>query len=411
MDRRLLLTLFLVGILTPSAHGLMIEIPYDQLWEESDTVVLGTVTGITHHGTLTGMIYRIVTLSVESFYKNPLDSENLFIRVEGGEIGSMGVWVEDQPEFSVGERTLVFLAETDQTHEGETVYRVYGLFQGKFTVEGDVAHALGGLYLNISGLEFQPMPEGNVVLAELVIPGNRTVYEVIYGSIGFINTGGQGASRNVTVTYRGVQGPCEGYENGTTMWVGVGPGGYTGSELRLNFTLPGVYVASVDAEPATTFTIHEAGYMSECYSFSDLTFDPPEPMAGQMVKVSFRVSTTMDTPSECIYRLKILPPEGMDAWDNPLSIPMMSHTSPGEAAVNWYNFHPNAEGVYNVVVWHRGLRVLEETVTVAVAQETDRSPGEGPTEIPGSPASALLAGAAAAALINRRRRLMNPKHQ
>jgi len=389
----------------------MIEIPYEQLWEESDTIVLGTVTGITHHGMLSGMIYRIVTLSVERFYKNPLDAETLFIRVEGGELGDRGVWVEDQPEFSVGERALVFLAETDQTHEGETVYRVYGLFQGKFTVEGDVAHAPDGLYLNISGQEFQPMPEGNVVLAELVIPGNRTVYEVIYGSIGFINTGGQGASRNVTVTYRGVQGPCEGYENGTTMWVGVGPGGYTGSELRLNFTLPGGYVAFVDAEPATTFTIHEAGYMNEGYGFSDLSFEPPEPVAGQMVNVSFRVSTTMDTPSECIYRLKILPPEGMDAWDNPLSIPMMSHTSPGEAAVNWYNFHPNAEGVYKVVVWHRGLRVLEETVTVAVAQETDRSPGEGPTEIPGSPASALLAGAAAAALINRRRRLMNPKHQ
>ena len=404
MDQKLLLTLFLVCILTPSAHGLMIEIPYEQLWEESDTVVLGTVTGTTHHGMLSGMIYRIVTLSVESFYKNPLDAETLFIRVEGGELGDRGVWVEDQPEFSVGERALVFLAETDQTHEGETVYRVYGLFQGKFTVEGDVAHAPDGLYLNISGQEFQPMPEGNVVLAELVIPGNRTVYEVIYGSIGFINTGGQGASRNVTITYRGVQGPCEGYENGTTMGVGVGPGGYTGSELRLNFTLPGGYVAFVDAEPATTFTIHEAGYMNEGYGFSDLTFDPPEPVAGQMVNVSFRVSTTMDTPSECIYMLKILPPDAMDTWDNPLSIPMMSSTSPGEAAVNWYSFHPDATGAYRVVVWHRGLRVLDETITVAAAPETGEPPEERPTEIPGSPASALLAGAAVAALIRRRRR-------
>lgn len=403
MDRRMLLTLFLVGMLTPSARGIMVEIPYEQLWEEADTVVLGTVTGITHHGTSTGTIYRIVTFSVEGFYKNPLDAEILFIRVEGGELGDRGMWVEDQPEFSVGERALVFLAETDQTHEGETVYRVYGLFQGKFTVEGDVAHAPGGVYLNMSGLEPQPMTEGDVVLAELVIPGNRTVYEVIYGGIGFINTGGQGASRNVTVTYRGVQGSCEGYENGTTMWVGVGPGGYTGFELRLNFTLPGVYVASVDAVPAATFTIHEAGYMSEGYVFSGLTFDPPEPVAEETVNVSLRVSTTMDAPSECIYRLKILPPEAVDAWGNPLSIPMMSSTSPGEAAVNWYSFHPDAAGAYRVVVWHRGLRVLDETVTVAAAPETSEPPGEGPTEIPGSPASALLAGAAASALIHRRR--------
>ena len=86
---------------------------------------MGTVTWITHKGMLTGMIYRIVTLGVERFYKNPVDSESLLIRVEGGEMGGRGVLIEDEPEFSVGERALVFLAETDQTHNEETVYRVY----------------------------------------------------------------------------------------------------------------------------------------------------------------------------------------------------------------------------------------------------------------------------------------------
>ena len=41
------LTLILIGLLVPVSRGLMIEIPYEQLWDKADTVALGSVTGIT----------------------------------------------------------------------------------------------------------------------------------------------------------------------------------------------------------------------------------------------------------------------------------------------------------------------------------------------------------------------------
>lgn len=177
----------------------------------------------------------MVAFDVERYYKNPVNATTLYVRVEGGTIGIQGVWVEDQPEFTVGERVLVFLASTDQTHLEQPLYIVPGLIQGKFTVIGDTAHAPGGPYLRISETEITLIPDGSIELAELVIPGNRTIFEDIYGTVGFTNPGGQGASGNVSITFTGVQGPCEGYVNTTTFWIGVGPGGYTGRELRLNF--------------------------------------------------------------------------------------------------------------------------------------------------------------------------------
>jgi hypothetical protein len=288
------MTLILIGLLAPVSRGLMIETPYEQLWEEADTVALGNVTGITTHPGDRGLIYRVVAIDVERYYKNPVNATTLYVRVEGGMIGDQGIWVEDQPEFIIGERALIFLASTDQTHLKQPLYIVPGLVQGKFTVTGNTAHAPGGPYLRISEDEITLMPEGSIKLAELVIPANRTIYEIIYGRVGFTNPGGQGASGNVSITFTGVQGPCEGYVNTTTFWIGVGPGGYTGRELRLNFTLPGLYTATIEGEPAANFTIHDAGYMSEGYRFSGLTVEPEQPSAGQQIKVTLTVSTTLE---------------------------------------------------------------------------------------------------------------------
>ncbi|MBN2334393.1 hypothetical protein JXL21_02460 [Candidatus Bathyarchaeota archaeon] len=409
MKKTLLVTLSLVCLLAPTARCLMVEIPYEQLWERADTVALGTVKGITAHAGERGMIYQIVSLRVERYIKNPVEEDTLFIRTEGGEIGGSGVWVEDQPEFSVGERTLVFLVETDQTHGEQVVYRVYGLFQGKFTVRGDTAHAPGGPYLNISGAEPLLMPEGNVVLAELVIPEDVTVYEVVYGRIGFTNTGGQSASRNVTLTFRGVEGPCEGYVNSTAMRVGVGPGGYKSRELQLNFTTPGVYEAAVDGETAATFTVYEAGYMSELYSFSGLTFDPPEPDVCQSVNVSLRVSTSLEEPSKCFYRFKVTQSEAAGEAMTQLSIPMVSYMVPGEEALQWYVFVPQAEGVYRVTVWYKGVRVLEDTLKVGDRGETSYNvEDDQPRAVSGNPAEALLAGIAVMTLLLRVRGRASP---
>jgi hypothetical protein len=395
------MTLILIGLLAPVSRGLMIETPYEQLWEEADTVALGNVTGITTHPGDRGLIYRVVAIDVERYYKNPVNATTLYVRVEGGMIGDQGIWVEDQPEFIIGERALIFLASTDQTHLKQPLYIVPGLVQGKFTVTGNTAHAPGGPYLRISEDEITLMPEGSIKLAELVIPANRTIYEIIYGRVGFTNPGGQGASGNVSITFTGVQGPCEGYVNTTTFWIGVGPGGYTGRELRLNFTLPGLYTATIEGEPAANFTIHDAGYMSEGYRFSGLTVEPEQPSAGQQIKVTLTVSTTLEEETQCYYWMKIKQTQAQGEPMNPLNIYMMSETSPDADATNWYEFYAETPGTYKVTIWHRGTRTLQDTITVAATQQNP-APQDKQTAIPGYPAAATLLGAITAYIAKKR---------
>jgi hypothetical protein len=379
----------------------MVEIPYEQLWDEADTVALGSVTGITTHWGDRGMIYRVVAVDVERYYKNPVNATTIYIRVGGGMIGDQGVWVEDQPEFTVGERVLIFLASTDLTHNEQPLYRVYGLYQGKFTVMGDTARAPGGPNLRVTEDGITLMPEGSMELAEFAAPVNRTVHEDIYLRMGFTNPGGQTAKGNVTVTFTGVQGHCEGYVNTTTFWAHVGPGGYMGHELRLNFTLPGTYTATVNGEHAANFTIHEAGYMSEDYRFSGLTVEPAEPVAGQLIKVTLTVSATLKEETQCLYWMKIRQTEAQGTPMNPLSIYMMSELFPSPEAINWYEFYAETPGTYSVTVWYRGTRALQDTITVAAAQHSPTLEDQR-TAIPGHPTVATLLGAAAAIITRKR---------
>jgi len=378
----------------------MVKIPYEQLWNEADTVALGTVTGITTHWGDRGMIYRVVSFNVERFYKNPVNASTLYIRVEGGTIGSQGVWVEDQPEFTPGERALIFLASTDLTHNEQPLYRVYGLHQGKFNVQGDTARAPGGPYLKVTEDGVTLMPEGRMELAEFIAPVNRTVHEDIYITMGFTNPGGQMAKGNVTVTFTGLQGLCTGYENTTTFWIGVGPGGYTGHELRLNFTLPGTYQATVNGELAANFTVHPAGYLSQHYTFTGLTVEPPNPTAGQLIRVTLTVSTTLKEETRCLYWMNIKQTQTQGTPMNSLSIYMASELDPTAEATNWYQFHAQTPGTYKVTVWHRGTRTLQQTINVTPLNEAAEPASQPPLLLPA--AAATLLTAAAATIIKKR---------
>jgi hypothetical protein len=124
-------------------NGLMIKIDVDTLWAESDAAILGTVTGIEAYSAARGMIYRTVTIQVEDHFILPSDKSTVRVRIEGGEIGDMGVWVEDQPEFHIGEKVFVFLSISEDTKE-DYDYTVYGCFQGKFNANEGIATQITG---------------------------------------------------------------------------------------------------------------------------------------------------------------------------------------------------------------------------------------------------------------------------
>lgn len=195
MKQLVVLSIILAMILFAShSHGfcLMIKVNFDELYDSADVVLMGTVSEIRAYPEPGGLVYRIVTMEAERYFKSPLNQSKFYIRIEGGFIGGSSVWVEDQPEINVGEKVLVFLEESDRTMDGNKIYCVSNGYQGKFTVKEGVAKSAGGPYLNVTGPTLELMPGGEVLLAYIDMPKNRTVHEIVFCSIGFTNTGGTG---------------------------------------------------------------------------------------------------------------------------------------------------------------------------------------------------------------------------
>ena len=138
-----------------NVYGAMVKLDLDTLWDESDAAVLGTVTRIENHMGARGLIYRIIIIQVEDHFIQPSNKTTVRVRIEGGEIGDIGVWVEDQPEISVGEHVFLFLYTPEEV-EGDYDFLVYGCIQGKFSVNGAVAKSRTGDSFTI------PKPEDTI---------------------------------------------------------------------------------------------------------------------------------------------------------------------------------------------------------------------------------------------------------
>ena len=158
LKRWLLFTFVFLGLIPQIVvSGFMPYIGIDHLWERSEVAVLGNVTSI--QPSTEGGFYRVVEINVEKSYIQPLNEQTVKIRIEGGKFGSLEYWSEDQPEFEVDERVFVFL-RTPEEIKVDYEYVVYGLSQGKFSVNGSTASLDNGRSFEIpnlryTGIEFQ----------------------------------------------------------------------------------------------------------------------------------------------------------------------------------------------------------------------------------------------------------------
>lgn len=347
-------------LFTSHSHGfcLMIEVSFDELYDGADVVFMGTVSEIRVYPEPGGMVYRIVTMEIEKYFKNPLNQSKFYIRIEGGMIGGSGVWVEDQPEFKVGEKVLVFLEESDRTMDESKIYCVSNGYQGKFTVEEGVARRGGGPYLNVTGPTLELMPGGEVVLAHIDIPKKRTVHEIVFCSIGFTNTGGQDDSRYFNISFVGLTSSANGTLITHMVRGGAPPGGYTGFPLELNFSKSGTYAIEVDGENRGSFEILEPGQLIRQLRFSDLIVEPEKAAPEERVNISFRITNVLESIADCEFRLKIKKSQADQQAEVTSNIPMIS-TIPGQGydTVHWW-VKEWEEGNYTVSVWFRGERVL-----------------------------------------------------
>lgn len=129
------LILFVIFIPTPS-KGLIIELPFSDLVKASDLIVRGRVTKTeAYWGSLSWdpnsrIILTGVTVQITEFYKGRTDKNQIIIETEGGEIGDIGLWVEDMPRFEPNEEVIVFLSPQDS----KGIRRVVNFYNGKYTL-------------------------------------------------------------------------------------------------------------------------------------------------------------------------------------------------------------------------------------------------------------------------------------
>lgn len=116
---------------THGGGGLMIPVTLDQVTDESSVVVVGTVTSFQSctRGT-PGSIFTLVTVAPEQVLKGAA-GKAVRLSVPGGSYGGYGLGVGTSPEFTAGERTVVFAGP-----QGDDLAPVQG-YQSKLIVAPD----------------------------------------------------------------------------------------------------------------------------------------------------------------------------------------------------------------------------------------------------------------------------------
>jgi hypothetical protein len=148
--RRLVLLLLLLVVSFPVCWASIAVVPTaEELFNQSDLVVLGEVIGIESRSGGVWGIYTAVSLRVETVYKGVLTSSLIEFNIPGGTIGPFGVLVEDQPTFKVGERALLFLTRNSPLLGELSIYELTtGTSMGRSFVNGNYTYGpLGDRYL------------------------------------------------------------------------------------------------------------------------------------------------------------------------------------------------------------------------------------------------------------------------
>ena len=154
-------------IARPASASVVIPPADDDLIAHADAVIIGRVADIESHDDQQGKLSTYITITIDEVLKGTLAQSTLTIRELGGQVGGLMGWVFANPEYSVGERVLLFL---DQ--RGDGTLRVMHFYLGKFSIVTDPAS--GDL------VAVRPLPEEVTVIAP---PGAKAA-GVALGAVG-----------------------------------------------------------------------------------------------------------------------------------------------------------------------------------------------------------------------------------
>ena len=180
-----LAVLFLLSVQMVPSSADILPLRIEEMTEVADVILIGTVEEVLHFAASPYTIphmHRQVTVSVERYLKNPLETKTVTVVTRGATIGNTSYQLSDQPEFQESERVLLFLRD-DSSFLGDNplgFYEVVGWVQGKFTVGSDSAISDSGHVIE-DGLR---IGEIKFNLGERSIFGNL-VFPVVVALLGF----------------------------------------------------------------------------------------------------------------------------------------------------------------------------------------------------------------------------------
>ena len=117
-----------VGLFPGLGEMAMVDLSLEQLSQEADTIVLGTVTKrVSAWNNLHTAIYTNVTVTVDEAIKGAPGSE-LIVQIPGGTVGDIGMRTSTAPEIHDRDQVILFL----QT--ASVPASVAGQYQGAYTV-------------------------------------------------------------------------------------------------------------------------------------------------------------------------------------------------------------------------------------------------------------------------------------
>ncbi len=120
-----------LGLTQPAFATVTEALSLRELTQRADLIVLATATGEAARRDARGRIVTDVTFSVEEIMKGNAGGSTITMARLGGVIGDVGMRVEGEPRFTLGERYVLFLYRT-----GDGTLRPVGMSQGVMPVEG-----------------------------------------------------------------------------------------------------------------------------------------------------------------------------------------------------------------------------------------------------------------------------------
>jgi len=123
-----------------SSFALMIEKSAEELSQDAKVIIQGEVKSVRSYKGINGVIYTRASVVVNDVIKGKNIKKNITVEYEGGEVGDVGVRVEDEPTLEKGEQVLLFLTNSFWR---KNVYYIVGGVLGKYAICSDDTVRIG----------------------------------------------------------------------------------------------------------------------------------------------------------------------------------------------------------------------------------------------------------------------------